>query len=166
MEFQTIDRGLDAYQQSVTADQLLAMCRRAFGSTTKVFSAVELGGGSYNNTYRVDIGEQRPVILRVAPEPSKQWRIERELMRNEHVSLPYFASVSAMMPRTLFADWTHEIVGRDYVWQTMLDGVPAHQGLNAFPRTQWPTFFEQVGTIARTIHNTCGNRFGRVAGPL
>lgn len=165
MDFETIDRGLGASQESVTADQLLAMSCRAFGSSTKVLSAVELGGGLYNNTYLVDLGEHRPVILRVAPEPGKQWRIERELMRNEYASLPFFASISSMMPTVLFADWTHEIVGRDYMWQTVIDGVPAHEGLNAYPRPQRTTLFQQVGTLAKTIHDTCGNRFGRVAGP-
>lgn len=43
------------FQQSVTPDQVGAMCRRALGSNVHVASAVELGNGMYNNTYRVDI---------------------------------------------------------------------------------------------------------------
>jgi hypothetical protein len=93
----------------------------------EVVSAVELSGGLYNNTYRVEIGEDRPVILRVAPEPGRQSRVERALMRNEHTSLPFFAPIAAMMPRTLFVDWTREIVGRDYLVQTMLDGGCPHR---------------------------------------
>lgn len=165
MKFESIDRGTGSFQEPVSRDQLLAMCHRAFGPTVEVLSAVELHGGSYNSVYCVDIGERRPVILRVAPLPSKQGLIHRELMRNEHASLPYFASVSAMMPRVVFADFTHELIGRDYMWQSMLDGVPAHRGLSAYPRTEWRAFFEQLGTIAKTIHDTCGNRFGRIAGP-
>ena len=165
MEFESIDRGLGSFQKPISADQLLAVCHRAFGPTVKVLSAVELNGGSYNSVYRVDIGNHRPVILRVAPEPSRQGIIHRELMRNEHASLPFFASVSAMMPRVVFADFTHELIERDYMWQSMLDGIPAHQGLNAFPRPEWRGFFEQLGTIAKTIHGTLGKRFGRIVGP-
>jgi hypothetical protein len=53
----------------------------------RVGSAVELGNGMYNSTYRVDVGADRPVVLRVAPEPARQFRVERELMRNEHGDL-------------------------------------------------------------------------------
>lgn len=165
MEFKPIERSVSAFQQSVSPDQIVAMCRRAFGPETAVLSAVELGGGLYNNTYRVDIGERRPVILRVAPAPRKQSRIERELMRNEHASLPFFASIAALMPRTLFVDWTREVIGRDYVWQTMLDGVSGPEGLVAYPRSQWPHFYRQIGEVLRSIHKTRGDRFGRVAGP-
>jgi hypothetical protein len=145
MEFQSVERASDAFQESVTPDQISAMCHRAVGAGMEVVSAVELGGGLYNNTYRVEIGEDRPVILRVAPEPGRQSRIERALMRNEHASLPFFAPIAAMMPRTLFVDWTREILGRDYLWQTMLDGMPAPGGLRAYPRPRWAEFYRQLG---------------------
>jgi aminoglycoside phosphotransferase (APT) family kinase protein len=165
MEFYPVDRSGHAFQASVSPRELLAMCRRAFGPTTEVLSAVELSGGLYNNTYRVDIGHRRPVILRVAPSPSKQSRLERELMRNEYASIPFFAPLAGMMPNILFADWTRDIAGRDYMWQTLLDGVPAREGLNAYARSRWSAFFEQLGRIARTIHNIRGPEFGRIAGP-
>lgn len=165
MEFRPIERKPGAFQQSVTAGQIRAMCRRAFGAQTRVASAVELGHGMYNSTYRVDLEPDGPVILRVAPEPSRQTRTERELMRNEHASVPYLAPIAALMPCTLAADFTHELIGRDYLFQTMLPGVPAPDGLAAYPRPQWLVFYRQLGTIARTIHAVRGTRFGPVAGP-
>ncbi len=165
MEFQPVERASNAFQVSVSPDQIVAMCHRAFGAGIEVVSAVELGGGLYNNTYRVEIGEGRPVILRVAPEPGRQSRIERALMRNEHASLPFFAPIAAMMPRTLFVDWTREIVGRDYLCQTMLDGVPAPDALTGYPRPQWATFYRQLGMVAKRVHGVRGDRFGPVAGP-
>lgn len=165
MEFLPIERPPGAFQQSVTAEQVRAMCRRAFGAQVRVVSAVELGIGMYNSTYRVDIGAGSPVILRVAPEPARQFRVERELMRNEHASVPYLAPIAPLMPRTLAIDFTHEVIGRDYMFQTMLDGVPAPDGLAAYPRPEWASFFRQMGTIARSIHAVRGSRFGPVAGP-
>jgi aminoglycoside phosphotransferase (APT) family kinase protein len=165
VEFRAIERGPGAFQQSVTADQVRAMCRRVFGAQVRVVSAVELGGGSYNSTYRVDIGAERPVILRVAPEPARQFRIEREWMRNEHASVPYFAPIAPLIPRTLAIDFTHEVIGRDYLFQSLLDGVPAPEGLAAYPRPDWAPFFRDMGSIARDIHAVCGTRFGPVAGP-
>ncbi|MEC3976777.1 phosphotransferase family protein [Amycolatopsis sp. H20-H5] len=165
MEFQPVQRAADAFQQTVSPDQIQAICRRAFGKRTQIVSAVELGAGTYNNTYRVDLGEDRPVILRVAPEPARQNRIERELMRNEHASLPYFAPIGAMLPRTLAIDFTHEVIGRDYLIQTMLDGVPGPEGLTAYPRQRWASFYRQLGTIARDVHSVTGPHFGPVRGP-
>jgi aminoglycoside phosphotransferase (APT) family kinase protein len=165
VEFRPIERAPGAFQQSVTAEQVRAMCRRAFGGQVRVVSAVELGSGWYNSTYRVDLGADAAVILRVAPEPARQFRVERELMRNEHASVPYLAPIALLMPRTLVIDFTHEIIGRDYLFQTMLDGVPAPDGLTVYPRSQWASFYRQLGTIARTIHAVRGTCFGPVAGP-
>jgi aminoglycoside phosphotransferase (APT) family kinase protein len=150
-------------QESVSAGQVTLMCRRAFG--TAPVAVTELPGGLYNSTYKVDIGQARPVVLRVAPRPELQYRIEHALMRNEHAALPYFAPIATIMPRTLFADWTHEVIGRDYLWQTMLDGVPAIEGIKRYPRERWTEFYRQLGTIARKIHDVRGRRFGPVAGP-
>ncbi|HEY0804522.1 MAG TPA: aminoglycoside phosphotransferase family protein [Pseudonocardiaceae bacterium] len=165
MEFRTIERAPGAFQQPVPAERITAMARRAFGAATEIVSAEELAGGRYNTTYRVDIGHDRPVILRIAPPAERQGRIEHALMRNEHASLPYFAPIAAMMPRTLAVDWTHDLIGRDYVWQTMLDGEPAVHRLRDYPRPTWAGLYRQLGTLARQVHAVRGERFGPVAGP-
>ncbi|GAA1332944.1 aminoglycoside phosphotransferase family protein [Pseudonocardia xinjiangensis] len=165
MRVESVTRLPEAFQRSVSAEQITAMAQRAFGPHAPVVSAVELGNGMYNNTYRVEPAGQAPVILRVAPEPGRQNRIERELMRNEHASLPYFAPIAHMMPRTLAVDFTHDLIGRDYLFQTMLPGVPAADGLAAYPRSRWTSYFRQMGSIARRVHSVRGPRFGPVAGP-
>jgi aminoglycoside phosphotransferase (APT) family kinase protein len=166
MDFRPIDREPDAFQQSVSSDEVVAMCRRALGEDVRVKSAVEIGWGAYNSTYRVQLDGLAPVILRVAPEPRRQFRSERELMRNEHAAVPYLAPVGSLLPRTLAVDFTHQIVGRDYLFQTQLDGVPAPEGLAAYARAEWSGFFRQMGAIARRIHDVHGVRFGPVGGPL
>ncbi|AHH99345.1 phosphotransferase family protein [Kutzneria albida] len=166
MDFRPVERAPGAFQQGVTAGQVEVMCARAFGAGTRVLAAQELGKGMYNNTYRVELAGQRPVILRVAPEPARQYRIERDLMRNEHASVPYLAPLAAMLPRTLTVDFTHELIGRDYLFQTLLDGVPAAGGLSAYPRPSWTGYFEQLGTLTRRLHSVRGKGFGPVMGPL
>lgn len=165
MRYRPIRRESSAFQLPVTGDQLQAMCRRAFGSGIKVVSAVELGGGYYNNTYRVGLGERRPVILRVAPEPSRESRAESALLRNEYASVPYLAPIAPLLPRTLAVDFTQDVLGRDYLFQTLLDGVPAQEGLDAYPRQGRGPFFRRLGEIARSVHSVHGTAFGRVAGP-
>lgn len=165
MDFQSIQRTANAFQQPVSDDHIVAMCRRAFGAETTVVSAVELSGGMYNTAYRIQFDSAPAVILRVAPEPNRQFRIERALMRNEHASLPYFAPIATMMPRTLFVDWTREIIDRDYVFQSALNGVPGPEALVSYPRSLWKTMYRQLGVITKSIHQVWGERFGPVAGP-
>lgn len=164
MELTSIDRAADAFQQPLTTEQLGAICQRAFGPGTKPASAVELGNGGYNTTYRIDLGHSR-VILRVAPAPERQSRSERELLRNEYAALPYFAPVAHLLPRTLAADFTHDLVGRDYLVQTELDGVPVPDGIGRYPRPAWTSMYRQLGSITRHIHDVRGPHFGPVAGP-
>ncbi|MGW7086603.1 phosphotransferase family protein [Streptomyces sp. NPDC054871] len=166
MDFQPVERASEAFQQPLTAEEIGKVCRRAFGEAAMPVSAVELGTGMYNNVYRVTLADQgRPVILRVAPEDSRQFLSERHLMRNEFASLPWLAVVAPLMPQVLTADWSHEVIGRDWMIQSHLDGVPAPEHLGTYPRTSWSTFFRQMGAIARSVHDVRGPYFGPVNGP-
>ncbi len=46
MDFRPIERAPEAFQRSVTGEQALAMCRRAFGAQVQPVSVVELGYGA------------------------------------------------------------------------------------------------------------------------
>lgn len=164
MHFQPIERPTQAFQQPVTPAHLQEISRRVFGRDA--VEAVELGLGMYNTTYKVTIeGRDRPVVMRFAPEPARQARSERELMRNEYATAPYLAPIAPLMPRIIAADWSHELIGRDYLVQTLLDGVPAPDGLPGYPRPTWTSFFRRMGEIARKIHDVRGPAFGPVAAP-
>ncbi|GBQ03574.1 hypothetical protein SSP531S_50490 [Streptomyces spongiicola] len=52
------------------------------------------------------------MILRVAPPEGRRFRSERHLMRNEFAGLPWLAVIA---PRVLAADWSHEVIGRDWM---------------------------------------------------
>ncbi|MFJ8621933.1 phosphotransferase family protein [Kitasatospora sp. NPDC093550] len=165
MKYESIDRHPQAFQQAVPPELIEEMCRRAFGPRTEVRAAVELGDGMYNSTYRLELGGGDQVVLRVAPEPARQFRSERRLMRNEYAALPYLAPVAHLVPRVLAVDFTHQLVGRDYLFQTLLGGLPAPQGLPRHPRPAWRGFYAQLGSIAREINEVRGPWFGPVAGP-
>jgi hypothetical protein len=66
-----IERTANAFQQPVELEQILDMCQRAFGEMREVIAVRELGGGGFNNIYRVEMAGMQPVILRVAPQPKK-----------------------------------------------------------------------------------------------
>lgn len=147
MEFRPITRTPGAFQQSVTAEEIEAICRRVFGPNTKVASATELGTGMYNTTYRATVvGQNREVVVRIAPAADRQFTSERALMRNKYASLPYLAALAPLLPRVVAADFTHEVIGRDYMVQSFLDGVPASEHLRTYPRSAWPV---STGSSAR-----------------
>lgn len=160
-----IERSANSFQQPVTADEIEAMCRRSLGADVRVTAATEIGVGTYNSTYRLDLDARAPVVLRVAPAPARQSPGDRHAMRNEYAAAPYLAPLGLLVPRILAADFTHQLIGRDYLFQTLVDGVPAHTGLDAYPRSEWVPFYRQLGAITRTIHDVRGDRFGSVAGP-
>ncbi|WP_405762188.1 aminoglycoside phosphotransferase family protein [Streptomyces sp. NBC_01420] len=166
MDYAPIDRDPGEFQQPLSAAEIEAAVRAAFGEGAAVLAAVELAGGYYNNTYRVDLGgDDRPVVLRVAPEPDRQARADPEMMRNEHAGVPYLAPVAGLLPRTLAIDFTHQVIGRDHMFQTFLAGVPASKALAAYPEPARGAYFRQLGDITRTVHGVRGPGFGRVAGP-
>ncbi|MCX5356224.1 aminoglycoside phosphotransferase family protein [Streptomyces mirabilis] len=166
MDFRPVPRDPEAFQRSVTAEDIHTIALRAFGRSVRITSAVELGGGMYNTTYRLLAeGLDRPVILRIAPAPQRQFTSERELMRNEYATVPFLATIADLVPRVLAADWSREITGRDWMVQSHLDGTPAPDRLGDYSRTLWPGFFAQLGTITKDIHAVSGPRFGPVAGP-
>lgn len=166
MEFRPITRVPGAFQQSVSPEEIEAISRHAFGTNTKVASAIELGTGMYNTTFKVAVvGQERAVILRIAPEPERQFTSERALMRNEYASLPYLAALGPLLPLVLAIDFTHEILGRDYMVQSLLDGIPATEHLRTYPRSAWPVYYRQLGEIARRVHDVRGPAFGPIAGP-
>ena len=160
MEFTPIDRPSGDHPNSVTAEQILAMCQRAFGSGIQVVSARELGGGTFNRAFLVTLPDQ-PVILRIAPHPSKElvWH-EQGLMRREHHVQPFFAAVARLMPRTLMTDFTRQVIDCDYVFQSFIAGERWEDVAESLTAEESVPLWEEFGQITRTIHDTLGTTFG------
>lgn len=145
---------------SPTANQILAMCQRAFGPSVRVASARELSGGTFNTTFLITLNNQQ-VILRIAPPPTADllWN-EQWLMRREQHIQPFFAALAPLMPRTLLADFTHQLIDRDYLFQTYLAGERWDEIAETFTFNEDLRLWEQFGSITKTIHTTIGTTFG------
>lgn len=155
-----LERAADAFQQPVELSYLVAMCQRAFGKHIQIGSIKELPGGLYNNTYLIDIGRSRPVILRVAPHGARQFASERNLMRNEHASQPFLAPIARFLPGILMADFTHQILERDYLFQEYREGEQWAQVMHTFTAEEKKALWRQLGSIAKRIHAVEGQHFG------
>jgi aminoglycoside phosphotransferase (APT) family kinase protein len=166
VEFRPIERPADAAQEPVTPDQVRAMCRRALGESAVVGSAAELGWGSYNTAFRIGLAGGSTVVLRIAPRPGLQMRSERHWLRSEYAAAAWLTGLGPLVPRVLGADFTHQVIGRDYLVQSFLPGVPVPERLPAYDRALWPGFFGQIGAITRQVHDVAGDTWGPLAAPV
>jgi aminoglycoside phosphotransferase (APT) family kinase protein len=161
MEYSVIERPPGTFQQPVAREHIVAMCRRAFGEEIRIGSVRELDGGLCNNIYLIRINGMQPVILRVAPHPAYQIRSEPSLMRNELACLPFLAPIAPLVPRILMADFTHQIIGRDYMFQTFMEGEQWEQIKDEFTSEEKKALWRQLGAIMKKIHSVQGDIFGK-----
>jgi hypothetical protein len=101
VDFSAVEWQPEAFPRPVSPGQVTALLARTLGEDVPVARGVEIATGTYNNTYRVELIDREPVVLRVAPAPSLQHRRDHQAMRNEHAATPLLASsASAVVP-----DW-------------------------------------------------------------
>lgn len=137
------------------------MCQRGFGSKIHIKSIQELGGGTFNTTYLITFTDQLKIILRISPPQTANvlWD-EALLMRREHSMQPFFAPVAALMPKTLLVDFTHQIIDRDYIFQTCIEGERWDDVVDELTSEENNILWDQYGKITRQIHNVHGETFG------
>jgi aminoglycoside phosphotransferase (APT) family kinase protein len=160
MEFLPLEHRPASMPPPPTTAQIVAVCQRAFGASVCIISARELGGGTFNTTFLVTLDDQQ-VILRIAPSTTAHlmWN-DHWLMRREVQIQPFFAALATLMPRTLLADFTHQLIDRDYIVQTYLAGDRWDHSTDRFTPEEKLRLWEQFGSITKTIHNTMGTTFG------
>jgi aminoglycoside phosphotransferase (APT) family kinase protein len=160
MRYTTLPRNPRDFQQPPAPEQIQAICDRAFGPA-EVHSARELGGGEFNSIYAVRIAGRPPVVLRAAPAADRAvpWH-DHLLMRREHSIQPYFAPIAPLLPRTLVADFSRELIDRDYLMQTRM---PGRQWRHVAPRLsadETASLLRQTAGILHRIHQVRGTAFG------
>ena len=145
----------------ITSDQITALVQRAFGISTRIVTMDEIEGGTFNQVYRISLTEQPDVILRVAPprRADQPWN-ETDLMRCEYHIQPYFAPIAALMPKIIFADFTHQVIDRDFMFQSFVQGDRWDHMEDALTPAEDEALWRQFGHMLKTIHSTTGDAFG------
>jgi aminoglycoside phosphotransferase (APT) family kinase protein len=162
MDITTAEHRPGDLYRPLTPGQIGALCARAFGDDARPAAVHELGGGEYNTVYRIRLaGRRDDVVLRVAPpaEARVPWHEER-LMRREHAIAPYFAPIAPLLPRTLAVDFTHQLIARDYLFQTCMPGLQWSRIEDQFSPDETAALWRQLAGVARTIHSVRGEAFG------
>lgn len=161
MHYTMIERSPDTHQQPLTGAQISAMCECAFEPAKEIATIQELGGGECNNTYLITFTDNLKVILRVSPAPDKPCPGRSSApMRNEYYFQPFFAPVATLMPKTLLADFTHELIKRDYMFQTFMEGERWSDIIEQLSPEENTALWQQLGHIAKRIHSIPGETFG------
>ena len=152
---------MEANPSKLADDQIVAILERCFGSGARSLSIQEIGGGTFNEAYLIKVSEKENVVLRVAPSPAPDiyWD-DVGLMRREHTTFPFFASIASLIPTTILADFTHQIVARDYVLQTFLEGERWSDIEDELTEDENIVLWQQCGEIVKRIHSTTGEQFG------
>ncbi|MCJ7624186.1 MAG: aminoglycoside phosphotransferase family protein [Anaerolineaceae bacterium] len=161
MQFMIFEPGAHGWHASLTPAELTSICKRGLGSTTNILSITEQSGGMFNKTYVILFNNEQKLILRVSP-PSSAYIFYNELnlMRREHTIQPYLASISHLIPKTIMSDFTHEIIDRDYVFQSFLEGERWDDLTQELTRSENDELWRQNGQIAKKISCTHGKYFG------
>ncbi len=161
MKYTIIERTPDTHQQPLSSEQMRTLCARAFGPGKDPQEVQELDGGEYNNTYLITFAGNQQVILRVSPAPSGPFTGRgKGLMRNEHYFQPFLAPIATLMPKTLLLDFTHQLINRDYMFQTFMQGERWLDIAEELTQEENITLWQQLGHIAKSIHSIKGEAFG------
>jgi aminoglycoside phosphotransferase (APT) family kinase protein len=152
---------MQSYGQSLTANQIIAMCRRGFGTSARIESTDELEGGTFNTTYLITLADRQKVILRVAPPPTADiaWE-DTFLMRSEHAMQPFFAPIAVLMPKTLLVDFTQQLINRDYMFQTFIEDERWDDAWDELTPEANNLLWDQFGSLMKQIHEVRGEAFG------
>lgn len=148
-------------EKSVTHDQITNLCRRGFGISVQIESIHELSGGTFNTAHLITFTNQYKTILRVAPAQTTDTAWEDTfLMRSEHAMQPFFAPIAALMPKTLLVDFTHQVIDRDFMFQTFLEGERWDDAWDELTPEENNNLWSQFGSIMKEIHAVRGEAFG------
>ena len=152
---------MEERRTKLTEDQIRAILERCFGTGAQALGIKAIGGGTFNETYLIEVAEQDKLVLRLAPPPGDDtyWD-DAALMRREHNTLPYFASIGALLPKTLLADFTQQIIRRDYALQIFLEGDRWSDIEDDLTEEENLDLWRQCGEIVKRIHGTTGEQFG------
>jgi len=161
IEFHPIARTAVDFQQGISAKEIETICRHAFGSQTQVVAARELGAGMFNSTYLLQLHDRQQVVLRVSPQPQAgAFTHELRLLQREQGLEAALTAVFPLTPRTLYADFTQQLMERDVVIQTFLAGELWDEVQGELSAADTAVLWQQLAVIAKQIHTATGPHFG------
>jgi Ser/Thr protein kinase RdoA (MazF antagonist) len=155
---------VEGRQWRLTRDEIVAIGRRAFGASAHVSDIYEVFGGTINSTYLLAVTDTPLCVLRVAPSitvasAGPSWLTATSL-RREHALTPFLAPVATLLPRTLAADFSHQLIDRDWLIQTIVPGTAWTALESRLTTAERADLWRQLGGLAASLHAVVGDDFG------
>jgi aminoglycoside phosphotransferase (APT) family kinase protein len=149
---------------SLTEVEIASLTRRAFhGSVPRAVR--ELTEGYFNTAYRIELEDERAVVLKVAPPADVPvLTYERDLMRGE-VTAMRLASVDPRVPvpTVRYADFTRTRLPVDYFFMDMVEGLSWSSVRDELSDRQNAEVERQLGVITAAINCIDHPAFGYLA---
>ena len=138
-------------QRDLTADDIAALAREAFGPDTAVARARPLTGGGFAAVWRVDLADGRRTVVKIGPAPHVPLlRYERDMVGAEaaYLALVADAGLAVPLPRLLRN-------GSGWLFTTHLPGTPLTQST-----VDGKPVRRALGEVVARLHTLEGARFG------
>jgi aminoglycoside phosphotransferase (APT) family kinase protein len=134
------------------------------GIPERDLSLTPIPGGTVNQAYRIDPGDDMPLVLRIAPTDAEategpSWLTSHGLRREQEV-IRLLDAMSELLPETVWFDESRELIDRDWVIQTMMPGVPWPEVRASLDDREHRSLWRELGEVTRRIHTVRGNEFG------
>ncbi len=138
--------------------------RQAFGGSRGLMASVPMPGGQINATSLTILENGDRLILRAAPSEADasagpSWLSSRGL-RRELAAIAALPDLAHLLPVTVAHDFEDNFLGRDWVLQQVMPGVP----LSTVDATLEPdtreTIWTELGAFTRQMHDHTSATFG------
>lgn len=150
-------------------EQILAMAQDAFGKdiVLRKQDVTELEDGCYNAVYRLNLPEDRSVILKIAPPPDVEiMSYEHNIMKSEIEMLQVALENSIIpLPRVLFYDDSCRHVNSPYYFMKCMPGENFFKIKGTLSRQDSDIIEIQMGAYNRQLNQIKGDYFGLVGEP-
>jgi aminoglycoside phosphotransferase (APT) family kinase protein len=126
----------------------------------QVAAREELGAATYNTAYRIRLDDGAGLVLKIAPAPGAPGLShERDLMRTE--TMFYRTAADALpVPEVVRADFSHAVVGSDWLLMTELPGRSWHELDGELTPTDRERLRHDLGALVAGLHLIRGEGFG------
>lgn len=162
MNFVAVARRDAGLVREASHAQLLTIVRAAFGERSRLLAHRRLDGGHFNTNYLLQCAGEPPVVLRLAPErAAKVWRHERCLLQRQcSVQSTLEAAVGGVVPRLLHADFTQQLLPRDWALFEWRPGQTWESAAAAIDVSSASRLWREYGGLVRELHAQRGSSFG------
>lgn len=164
MQVTTIERELSDPRNELNVAEIAALCENAFGADG-IERVTELEGGAFNSTFLVEFLDGKRASLRVGPPAQDSaaqdafWN-PADGLRRAYAVQPSLGPLAHLTPRILYADFSHRLIDRDYLFQSWIEGERWLDWEDELADEESDTLWRDFGRVLRQLHSVTGDKFG------